>query len=114
MMAGMALLAATAVTVWAGEQDFTLVNKTGFTISSLYVAPTKDRHWGEDILGADELDSGKSLDITFKGYGKKTCSFDIMVKDEDDTEWIVEEVDLCEIHNLTFSRKGKKVVWSAN
>ena len=44
MMAGVALLAATAVTVWAGEQDFTLVNKTGFTISSLYVAPTKDRH----------------------------------------------------------------------
>ena len=37
-----------------------------------------------------------------------------MVKDEDDTEWIIEKEDLCEIHNLTFSKKGKKVVWSAN
>ena len=111
IMAGVALLAAT---LFAGDQDFTLVNKTGFTISALYVAPTKDRHWGDDILGKDELDSGQSLDITFKGYGKKTCLFDVMLKDEDDTEWIVEEIDLCEIHNLTFSKKGKKVVWTTN
>ena len=111
IMAGTALLAAT---LFAGDQDFTLANKTGFTISALHVAPSKDRTWGDDILGKDELDSGQSLDITFKGYGKKTCSFDIMVKDQDDTEWIIEEVDLCEIHNLTFSKMGKKVVWSAN
>lgn len=114
IMAGVAVLAATATAVFAGDQDFTLINKTGFTISALYVAPTKDRHWGDDILGKDELDSGQSLDITFKGYGKKTCLFDVMLKDEDDTEWIVEEIDLCETHKLIFSKKGKKVVWEAN
>jgi hypothetical protein len=114
MMAGLTLLAATAMTVWAGEQDFTLVNKTGFTISALYVAPAHDREWGEDILGEDEMPTGKTLDITFKGYGKKVCQFDVMLKDQDDNEWIVEGINLCEIHNLSFSKKGKSVMWEAN
>jgi hypothetical protein len=114
MMAGLALLAATAMTMWAGDQDFTLVNKTGFTISSLYVAAAKDRDWGEDILGEDELSTGKTLDIEFNGYGKKVCTFDVLIKDQDDKEWIVEGINLCEIHNLTFTKKGKSVIWTAN
>ncbi len=114
MMVGVGLLAATAMTVWAGEQDFTLVNKTGFTISALYVAPAKDRDWGEDILGEDEMPSGKTLDITFKGYGKKVCQFDVLLKDQDDNEWVVEGINLCEIHSLSFSKKGKSVNWEAN
>lgn len=111
ILAGTALLAAT---LFAGDQDFTLVNKTGFTISALHVAPSKDRTWGPDILGKDEMPSGQSLEITFTGYGNKTCQFDVMLKDGDDTEWIVEEINLCDTHNLTFSKDGKKVVWTAN
>jgi hypothetical protein len=59
-MAGLAILAATAMTMWAGEQDFTLVNRTGFTISALYVAPERDRDWGEDILVPLHSDSAQS------------------------------------------------------
>ncbi len=114
MMVGLGLLAATAMTVWAGAQDFTIENKTGFTISALYVAPAKDRDWGEDILGEDEMPSGKSLEITFKGYGDKVCRFDVLLKDQNDQDWIVEGVDLCEIHSLSFTKKGKSVIWEAN
>ena len=48
-VAGMALLAVSAVR--AGDQDFTLVNKTGVEIHALHVAPHSSDEWGEDILG---------------------------------------------------------------
>lgn len=28
-------------------------------------------------------------------------------------EWTVEDLDLCEIHKLTFRKKGNKVLWEA-
>jgi hypothetical protein len=96
----------------AGDQDFTLTNKTGFVISSLFASPVKDRTWGNDILGEDELASGNSLEIAFSGYGKK-CRFDLMVKDRDDNEYTVEDINLCEIHNITFTYKNKTLYWSA-
>lgn len=45
--------------------DFTLVNKTGYDISEIYVSPTKMKDWGEDIMGRDVLLNGESVDITF-------------------------------------------------
>ena len=48
-VAGMALLATTVAR--AGDQDFTLVNKTGVEIHALHVAPHSQDEWGEDILG---------------------------------------------------------------
>lgn len=57
-VAGIALL--TASVARAGDQDFTLVNKTGIEIHSLHVAPHSSDEWGEDILGKDTLPNGKA------------------------------------------------------
>ncbi len=48
-----------------GAQDFTLVNKTGVEIYALYVTPHNADDWGDDILGADTLAVGDTLEITF-------------------------------------------------
>ena len=40
MVAGSAAVIAGAPAVVSGDQDFTLVNKTGLTIDELYVSPT--------------------------------------------------------------------------
>ena len=39
----------------AAEQDFSLVNATGYEISELYVAPSQTSDWQEDVLGQDVL-----------------------------------------------------------
>ena len=41
------------------------MNKTGLTIVELYVSPTSDDSWGDDILGQDVLKDGEDVDITF-------------------------------------------------
>ena len=77
-LGAMALLLGTGASVFADAQDFKIVNKTGFTITSLYASPVKAKNWGNDILGEGEMATGRTLDIKFSGYGDKVCHFDVM------------------------------------
>ena len=51
--------------VFAGKQDFTLVNRTGRTIYYVFCSGVSARYWEEDILGSDVLYDGSSVNITF-------------------------------------------------
>ena len=113
VLTGILLTLASAVALFAAVQDFAVVNKTGFTITSLHASPIKDRSWGDDILGDDELLNGEELEIKFTGYGN-LCRFDLMLTDTKDIEWIVEDINLCDVHSVTFTKKGGAVHWEAN
>jgi hypothetical protein len=45
----------------AGDQDFTLVNRTGVTLWKVYVSAANTNNWEEDVLGGDILLSGQRL-----------------------------------------------------
>lgn len=88
-------------------QDFTLVNKTGVEIYALYVTPHNADAWGEDILGADTLLAGETLDISFSRK-ERAKWWDLRVEDEDGAfiEW--ENLNLLEISKVTlFYKNGK-------
>ena len=92
------------------RQDFKLVNQTGFTISELYVSPSKTDNWEEDVLGDDELENGKSTTIRFN-KSTRACTYDLKVvysDDEDDAIW--NNIDLCRIATITlfYDRSTKK------
>ena len=53
-----AIVLAGSAAVFAGDQNFTLINKTGLTIDKVYVSPANDNSWGEDVLGRDTLANG--------------------------------------------------------
>ena len=85
----------------AADQDFALVNATGYEISELYVAPSKSSDWQEDVLGQDVLGDGERANITFN-RGTEICQFDLKVVYSDDNssaEWI--GVNLCELSAVT-------------
>lgn len=90
-----------------GQQDFTLVNKTGVEIYALYVTPHNAEDWGDDILGVDTLAVNGSLDITFSRK-EKAKYWDLRVEDEEGNfiEW--ENLNLLQIDTLTlFYKNGK-------
>ena len=97
-VAGVALLAASAART--GDQDFTLVNKTGVEIHSLHVAPHSSEEWGEDILGKDTLPNGESLEITF-GKHDRAHHWDLRVEDEKGNVLTWENLDLMTIEQVT-------------
>jgi len=102
---GVSLLAATAAV--AGDQDFTLVNKTGVEIHALHIAPHSSDEWGEDILGQDTLADGESLDIKFSRH-EKAAHWDLRIEDKEGhaIEW--ESLNLLEISKVTLHYKDGK------
>lgn len=89
-----------------GQQDFTLVNKTGYEIDQVYVSSAHTTDWEEDVLGQDTLGNGERVNIHFS-RGTKGCSFDLRVVYTDESEAIWENIDLCTTEKITI-RWNKK------
>jgi hypothetical protein len=102
---GMAILATSGAR--AGDQDFTLVNKTGVEIHALHVAPHSSDEWGEDILGKDTLANGESLEITF-GKHDRAHHWDLRIEDEKGNALTWENLDLMSIEQVTLHYKDGK------
>ena len=90
--------------VFAGTQDFILVNKTGFDIKSVYVSPSNSDDWQEDVLGRDYLSDGDSVEITFSG--SRTTYWDIRVEDSSGDYLYWKHFNLKEISKITLKNNG--------
>lgn len=87
----------------AGDADFTLTNRTGYDIESVYITQSKSKSWGQDRLGKAILANGKSREMVFNKSGS-ACIYDMLIHWEgygeaDDRTW--EQLDLCSIHKIT-------------
>jgi hypothetical protein len=83
--------------------DFDLVNKTGYTIKDIYVAPTTERNWGDNIMGRQLLHDGETVEISFEA-GETAHLWDIYVtwdgyESSEDVYWI--GLDLSEISEIS-------------
>lgn len=95
---------------FAGDADFTLLNRTGYTLREVYLSASHKNSWGSDRMGQGYLDNGKSRN--FKFASAASCKQDLkVVFDDDESEVVWEEFDLCEINKITlkFNRKTNEV-----
>jgi hypothetical protein len=107
------VLALAAAPAWAaGDQDFTLHNDTGKVITHVYVSEANNDHWEDDVLGRDVLEDGEMTKVTFDGYDADACSFDVKIVTDEDESWIVKDVDLCDLTDITFKMRSGKIVYS--
>ena len=91
----------------AGDQDFTLVNKTGVEIHSLHVSPADADKWGPDILGKDTLEDGQSVEIKFH-RDEDAEKWDLRIEDKGGNaiEW--EDLNLMKISKITLHYQDGK------
>jgi hypothetical protein len=112
-VAAVAFVVAPVVAQEEGKQDFTLVNKTGYVISEVYVSPSKADDWQEDVLGQDTLDDASSVDIHFH-RSTHACKWDLKVVykvDNTSAEW--HDFDLCSVSKITIHYNEKTEETSA-
>ena len=85
----------------AADLDFTLVNRTGYEISQVFVGRESTRNWGRDILGRGTLGDAQKLDITFPDT-TKSCTWDLkVVYSDDDSTAVWHNLNLCDISKVT-------------
>lgn len=87
--------------------DFTLLNRTGITISELHVTPDELDNWEEDVLGRDVLKHGESVNISFS-RSEKSCDWDLKIIDEDGDEIEWDSLDLCAASHITLRYENNK------
>jgi hypothetical protein len=102
---GVSALASSAA--FAGDQDFSLVNKTGSTIASIMVSPHDQKNWGPDILGRDVLDCDQTVDIKFHPDADAEY-WDLKVVDKEGHEIVWSNLDLLKISKLTIHLEDDK------
>lgn len=108
-----ASLSVSAAAWGQAKQDFTLINKTGYTLSELYVSPSNADDWQDDVLGADILDDGQTLDVSFQ-RAAKTCKWDLkVVYEDDDSSAVWRQIDLCTVGRITIKYNRKSDTTSA-
>lgn len=108
--AGLAVAILSSVQLQAAQNrklDFTLVNKTGLTIEQIYVSPSDDDEWGEDVMGKDVLDNGESVDIEFSRK-ETTCSWDLKIVYEKQNSVTWTKLNLCTANEITLRYENKK------
>ncbi len=95
--------AATTGFAFAEDVKFTLANESDYQIDEFYASAANDDQWGEDILGQDVLEGGQSGTVTIAD-GSDQCEYDLKAIDEDGTEHVLEDLNICESPNVTFNK----------
>lgn len=97
----------------ASENDFTLVNKTGYVLDKVFISPSKADDWGEDVMGQDVLNDGESVLIKFSPKAS-TGLYDLkVVYKVDDSSSVWSGYDLTKINKITIHYDKAKDVSTA-
>lgn len=97
---GMLMVLFLSACAFAGELDFTLINQTGFAIAKVFVSPTSQKEWGDDVMGSDMLENGGSVDIKFSPKEDEKV-WDLKVIDKDGGEVYWTGIDLSKTEKVT-------------
>ena len=89
---------------FADNRDFTLVNRSGQTIRSVYVSASNHSSWEEDVLGSDVLRNGHRVRIHFSSWDSDAgrCMYDIRVITMDGSEGTKWGVNLCHTSTVVY------------
>ena len=104
--AGLALVVFASVGVAGEPVTFHLNNGTDFVMMEFYASPPSEDDWEEDILGADVLEPGETVEITIND-GRDDCLYDFLAvfsDGEDSVELMHEEVEVCDGESYTYTQ----------
>ena len=76
-------------------EGITIENSTGYTITEIYLSPSRTSAWEEDVLDWDVLANGSEVEINLR-RAENTCNWDLKVVYSDGDEAIWGGLNLCQ------------------
>ena len=64
--------------------SITIVNNTGYAMYYIFISPTENDFWGEELLGDEILENGQSFSYTLPHPLNQINTYDIWLIDEDE------------------------------
>ena len=89
---------------FAGAQDFTLVNNTGYPIYKVNVSAASTNSWEEDILGSSVLMNGESIRVNFGAGNQQYWDIQAIFEDGSALAWY--GIDLLSTYQVTLNSDG--------
>jgi hypothetical protein len=108
LLAGTLALLLVSSVAFAAVQDFTIVNNTGADLYGLYISSAASESWEENMIEGQVFPAGNSLTVSFEGYDRNQCIWDIMVTDEDEEGLTWEGLNLCEVSQVVLNWDGEE------
>ena len=96
----------------AAEEVLKINNRTGYTISEIYIAPATSDNWEEDVMGDQTLETGTSVNVDMS-ESVDTCRWDLKAVYDDKTSAIWKNVNLCKISSISLFYNADTDVTSA-
>lgn len=79
-----------------------VVNNSNATVTQFYGSNSGTQSWQEDILGADTLPPGTSVNVNFDD-GTDACTFDFRAVFADGTSTVETGIDVCSTTQVTIN-----------
>ncbi|HOO64646.1 MAG TPA: hypothetical protein PK364_12115 [Synergistaceae bacterium] len=99
---------AVSTAAFAAVQDFTIVNNTGTDLYGLFISSAASESWEENMIEGQVFPAGNSLTVSFEGFDRNQCIWDIMVSDENEDALTWEGLNLCEISQVVLNWNGEE------
>jgi hypothetical protein len=80
-----------------------IVNNTGYDIYYLYVSPSQDEDWGDDILKDHVLKDGGTFTYRLPQSLSNVSVYDFMAEDEDDDVLVKWEITIVNDARIVFT-----------
>ena len=80
-----------------------IVNNTGYDIYFLFVSPSESDEWGDDLLGDDILEDGKTFTYQLPQSLNRTSLYDFGVEDEEGDTYSKYEVKITNNARIVFT-----------
>ena len=113
LLTASALLLGLVASPASAEEILKINNRTGYTISEIYIAPATSDNWEEDVMAADQtLETGTTLNIDFS-RSEDTCTWDLKAVYDDATTAVWKNINLCKISSISLYYNAETDVTSA-
>jgi hypothetical protein len=89
------------------SQTYTVTNRTGINITSIYISESGAAVWGNSINTKDKLLNNESFLYT-QVLDNKKCNYDIKFTADDGKDYILKNINLCSAANITLIKPDQK------
>ena len=103
MLTGIFLLLGIFVISAQNLPSITIVNNTGYAMYYIFISPSEDEYWGDELLGEEILENGQSFSYRLPYPLSQFNTYDILLVDEDEDIYIKWDVRVSNNARIVFT-----------